>query len=66
MSSISQVFVQDIEELLTMSDLWKGRAPPTPLNPDNLSDEVASQDHVKIKDQKLWSLRTCGHMFAER
>jgi len=52
-----KVFMQDIERLRGMEDMWKGRRPPEPLNFSKLAAAVdSSKDvHVAAKWQDLWA-----------
>ena len=44
---VQKVFVADIEELIGMADLWKGRAPPHALHPTALPDTAPPQKEVR-------------------
>lgn len=69
----NKFFFDDINYLLSMSNLWKERKAPTPLKWDNV---LIKQDNVKevtaeaLKDatkhyHKVWSLAECGTVFAD-
>eukprot|EP00002_Diphylleia_rotans_P019001 TRINITY_DN3674_c0_g1_i1.p1 TRINITY_DN3674_c0_g1~~TRINITY_DN3674_c0_g1_i1.p1 ORF type:complete len:479 (-),score=98.69 TRINITY_DN3674_c0_g1_i1:729-2129(-) len=54
----NKVFVQDIQDLANMADLWKSRLPPSPLNKETLQTQKKSATNVTsatIKDQIVWS-----------
>lgn len=65
----NKFFHDDIEYLLSMSNLWKERVPPQPLKwGDFSSDAVAAENNEQQslnRNQKIWSLRECGDVFAE-
>lgn len=62
-------FHDDIEYLISMSDLWKKRKAPQPLNWEKLPDAVAgpskTDDCVGLKDQRVWSVAECARVFEE-
>lgn len=68
----NKLFCDDIKYLLSMSDLWKKRTPPTPLRYGEFDDDVASvakstdelQLNGNLRDQKVWNLRECQSVFA--
>lgn len=68
----NKLFCDDIKYLLSMSDLWKKRAPPTPLRygefDDDMDSVAKSTDELQLngnmRDQKVWNLRECQSVFA--
>lgn len=63
----NKLFFDDIKYLLSMSDLWKKRTPPTPIEYVELnSDEISNMDglNTATRDQKVWSLLECQSVFA--
>lgn len=68
----NKLFCDDIKYLLSMSDLWKKRTPPTPLRYGEFDDDVSSvakstdelQLNGNLRDQKVWNLRECQSVFA--
>ncbi|KAF8514983.1 hypothetical protein JB92DRAFT_2718341 [Gautieria morchelliformis] len=74
---LSQVFTDDVHNLLSMADMWRSRAPPEPLNFNTIvstpiSDEGAatstSNGHTTaanaLRDQKTLTLREMLDMFV--
>lgn len=69
----SKVYMQDIERLLKMEDMWKHRAPPHPLEYDALKAEAAkagaepsTSEQTGIKDQRALSLSDSFDLFVSR
>lgn len=62
----NKLFFDDINYLLSMSNLWKNRTPPNPAKWDALEEEgeVAPTDTV-LRDQKVLSLNDSAKVFAE-
>lgn len=74
----NKLFCDDIKYLLSMSDLWKQRTPPTPLKYGEFPEEVTSVSKSteelqlngnnatprNLPDQKVWTLRECQNVFA--
>src|SRR5947207_10828992 len=62
-----KVFNTDIQRLLSMSDMWKSRTPPKPLEyaAFTLPDEEASAALAK-DDQPIWDLQTNVAVFKYR
>lgn len=65
----NKFFYDDINYLLSMSNLWKTRAPPKPMKFGELGEitevgDVATSS-VVLRDQKLWSIGECQRVFAE-
>lgn len=68
----NKLFCDDIKYLLSMSDLWKKRSPPTPLRygefDDDMDSVAKSTDELQLngnmRDQKVWNLRECQSVFA--
>ncbi|XP_058447199.1 SUMO-activating enzyme subunit 2 [Malaya genurostris] len=62
----NKLFYDDINYLLTMSNLWKSRIPPNPAKWDALEEdgEVAPTDTV-LRDQKVLSLVESAKVFGE-
>lgn len=67
----NKFFHDDIEYLLSMANLWKDRIPPRPIKWGNFSEIVSSasnegnNEQSLDRNQKIWSLRECGDIFAE-
>uniref|UniRef100_A0A8D8VI89 SUMO-activating enzyme subunit n=1 Tax=Cacopsylla melanoneura TaxID=428564 RepID=A0A8D8VI89_9HEMI len=64
----TKFFNADIKYLISMSDLWKTRKPPRPLEWNSLPDAVAGSssqvlDVGGLKDQRVWSVQECGAVF---
>jgi ubiquitin-like 1-activating enzyme E1 B len=62
-----KVFGQDIRRLLSMSDMWKSRTPPTPL--DYREFTVPGQQRcaaMAAEDQPIWDLETNVAVFKYR
>lgn len=66
----NKFFFDDINYLLSMSNLWKNRNPPNPMkfgeHDDVISDlaDVASTAGV-VRDQKVWTIAECQRVFAD-
>uniref|UniRef100_A0A023EVG3 SUMO-activating enzyme subunit n=1 Tax=Aedes albopictus TaxID=7160 RepID=A0A023EVG3_AEDAL len=62
----NKLFYDDINYLLSMSNLWKSRTPPNPAKWDALEEggEAAPTDTV-LRDQKVLSLTESAKVFAE-
>lgn len=62
----NKLFYDDINYLLSMSNLWKSRTPPNPAKWDALEEdgETAPTDTV-LRDQKVLSLTESTKVFAE-
>jgi len=62
-----KVFDQDIQRLLSMSDMWKNRTPPKPLK---YSDFILPPDdeiqRIAKDDQPIWDLTTNVAVFKHR
>lgn len=66
----NKFFGDDIKYLLSMSNLWKTRTPPKPLEWKDMSEEISKSDVDSnaagtTRDQKLWSLAECASVFAK-
>uniref|UniRef100_A0A336K919 SUMO-activating enzyme subunit n=1 Tax=Culicoides sonorensis TaxID=179676 RepID=A0A336K919_CULSO len=60
----NKFFHDDIQYLLSMSNLWKNRTAPTPAKWDELGESVTRSDPSgTLRDQVVWSLRECGDVF---
>ncbi|XP_052865364.1 SUMO-activating enzyme subunit 2 [Anopheles cruzii] len=64
----NKLFVDDIQYLLSMANLWKNRQPPIPTQWDSLDEQecnenVAATDSV-LRDQQVPSLAQSARMFA--
>jgi len=71
---IQKLYNDDIRYLLSMDNLWKERAKPTPLEYSKLindsSDEpqcskTINNDNLKLGNQLLWSIRECVEIFSD-
>lgn len=62
-----KVFIEDINRLRSMEDMWKTRRPPEPLQYDKLSQEASQVDaSVAKKDQTVWTLSENFVVFCDR
>lgn len=70
---IHKLFHDDVHYLLSMHNLWKERAKPTPLDYVNLikdDNQEAScstkdlQDNIKLGKQRLWTIKECVNEFS--
>lgn len=64
----NKFFFDDIKYLLSMSNLWKTRKPPTPIKWDSVlmkQSEPDSQQAFMRQYHKTWSLAECGSVFAD-
>lgn len=53
---IKKIFIADIEKLLKLTNLWKLRAPPTPLKYDHETKEKVSKIENLGTGQKVWTI----------
>lgn len=64
----NKLFYEDIKYLLSMSDLWKKRTPPTPMKYGEFDDEINSASESNLmgsnREQKVWTIRECQSVFA--
>lgn len=65
----NKFFYDDINYLLSMSNLWKTRAPPTPMKFGQLDVITEIGDSIPstgvMRDQKVWNVGECQQVFAE-
>ncbi|KAM7358638.1 ubiquitin-like activating enzyme 2 [Cochliomyia hominivorax] len=64
----NKFFYDDIKYLLSMSNLWKTRKPPTPIKWDNVlfkKDDSVVDDSYMRQYHKTWSLEECAGVFAD-
>lgn len=61
----NKFFNDDIKYLLSMTNLWKTRTPPTPLAIGSLPDEDMKNEGGLLDAQKLWSLKECAEHFHD-
>ena len=69
-----KVFTDDINRLLSMEDMWKGRNPPVPLNYEEIEILVTegnsqlnyTENSNMLKDQRVWSLAENFVVFLDR
>ncbi|XP_017053395.1 SUMO-activating enzyme subunit 2 [Drosophila ficusphila] len=63
----NKFFNEDITYLLRMSNLWKTRKAPVPVQWDTLLSEGSSGDQKDVAKQhhKVWSIEECAHVFAQ-
>lgn len=64
----NKFFYDDIQYLLSMANLWKDRTPPRPTKWGDFAESGTSgavSDQSLNHNQKIWSLRECGDVFAE-
>lgn len=69
----NKLFYDDIKYLLSMSDLWKKRTPPTPMKYGEFDEDTTAVNTTQLdslnlsganRDQKVWTLRECQSVFA--
>lgn len=62
----NKLFCDDIKYLLSMSDLWKKRAPPNPLQYGVFDDDGTADSNLAgtARDQNVWTIRECQNVFA--
>ncbi|XP_058985705.1 SUMO-activating enzyme subunit 2-like [Musca domestica] len=62
----NKFFYDDIKYLLSMSNLWKTRKPPTPIKWDSLLLKQDETDQSYSRQyHKIWSLAECAAVFAD-
>lgn len=62
----NKFFCDDIKYLLSMSDLWKKRTPPNPLQWNEITNNSTDCDNGGItRDQKIWTITECAKYFSE-
>lgn len=63
----NKFFHDDIKYLLSMSNLWKNRLPPTPLKWNEFKEDEQAQANQEslLPDQRIWSIAECAKVFAE-
>lgn len=64
----NKFFYDDINYLLSMSNLWKTRKPPTPIEWDNVllkPQQPETADGFVRQYHKIWSLAECATAFAD-
>lgn len=72
---IKKLYQDDIEYLLSMENLWRERAKPTPLHYSNLMQNGVEEPHCsksltngnshKLSNQRLWSIKECAEIFMD-
>lgn len=62
---IKKLFNDEIHYLLSMEDLWKERAKPTPIDFDLITEEPHNNDHLKMDNQRVWTIKECVDMFKD-
>lgn len=66
----NKLFNDDIKYLLSMSDLWKKRTPPTPMKYGAFDDDATANASAESnltgsnREQKVWTPRECQSVFA--
>lgn len=65
-----KLYNHDINYLLSMDDLWKERARPTPLEYEKLAQDSGStssefDNGYKLGNQRLWTLKECVDIFND-
>jgi hypothetical protein len=62
-----QIYEEDIHRLVSMTNLWKARAPPTALSFDDLQkpggEDASNGNYSGLKDQKVLSVRENFELF---
>ncbi|XP_070506314.1 SUMO-activating enzyme subunit 2-B [Chironomus tepperi] len=66
----NKFFNDDINYLLSMSNLWKNRTPPKPMKFGEHDDVITEMGDVApsagvVRDQKVWTVSECQQVFAE-
>ncbi|KAL5629447.1 hypothetical protein BROUX41_001053 [Berkeleyomyces rouxiae] len=63
----TKVFDTDIQRLLSMQDMWKGKRAPVPLNFDQLSEnlDVSQTDKILKRGQDTWSINDNVAVFMD-
>lgn len=63
----NKFFNEDINYLLRMSNLWKSRKPPVPVQWDSLLSNGAKNEAQELSRQhhKIWSVGECTQVFAD-
>ncbi|XP_065359505.1 SUMO-activating enzyme subunit 2 [Calliphora vicina] len=64
----NKFFYDDIKYLLSMSNLWKSRKPPTPIKWDSVllkKGESETDEAFMRQYHKTWSLAECAGVFAD-
>ena len=62
-----KVFNSDIQRLLSMSDMWKSRTPPTPIRYSDFTLPSSEQmEEIAKDDQKVWDLQENIAVFKHR
>ncbi|XP_075160040.1 ubiquitin-like activating enzyme 2 [Haematobia irritans] len=62
----NKFFFDDIKYLLSMSNLWKTRKPPTPIKWDSVLLKQDSNDTSFVRQyHKIWSLAECAVVFSD-
>ena len=62
-----KVFNTDIQRLLSMSDMWKSRTPPTPLKFEDYTLPIDEQiAKTAMDDQRVWDLHANIAVFKHR
>lgn len=63
----TKVFMQDIERLRKLEDMWKARKPPNPLDFDSMQQQSSSVDTaISQEDQRVWRLEEDFVVFKDR
>lgn len=65
----NKFFKDDIHYLLSMSNLWKTRKPPTPLSWEDAQkcsgNAEEEENSIRARDMTVWSIKKCANVFAE-
>ena len=62
----NKLFFDDINYLLSMSNLWKSRTPPNPAKWDIIiADETANGHEGVMRDQQVWTMTECAKVFKD-
>ncbi|XP_050316111.1 SUMO-activating enzyme subunit 2 [Anthonomus grandis grandis] len=67
----NKFFLEDINYLLSMENLWKKRTPPKPLSWAEAQklvgdkDKTNDDDSVRARDMEVWPIAKCAQVFAE-
>lgn len=63
---VQKVFIDDIQRLCSMTDMWRGKKPPKPLDLQDLDREVQRGNYqVASQDQKVWNLNENYAVFRD-
>lgn len=62
---IRKLFIQDIEKLLLIDNLWKSRTKPIPIKNDTCNDNNLNKNLGYLDPNKIWDIQTQITKFAQ-